>query len=111
LAHLVRTLAAGGVVPSPKASRTLLRGLSEIGARIHLDAGTVKDHVSAILQVRLWDMSDLHESAVTAELGTPFPWYEQAAGSGSLSVHIGPRLPCGGLVPVRRDRPNPTDDR
>jgi len=83
LAHLVRTLAAGGVVLSPKASRTLLRshpgteaavdeaagrvrlltvrerdvlvlvaeGLSnaEIGARIHLGAGTVKDHVSAIL--------------------------------------------------------------
>lgn len=83
LAHLVRTLAAGGVVLSPKASRTLLRGhrgtrtaddeqaarvglltarerdvlvlvaegLSngDIGVRIHLGAGTVKDHVSAIL--------------------------------------------------------------
>ncbi len=83
LAHLVRTLAAGGVVLSPKASRTLLHshpgteaavdedaarvrlltarerdvlvlvaeGLSnaDIGARIHLGAGTVKDHVSAIL--------------------------------------------------------------
>ena len=83
LAHLVRTLAAGGVVLSPKASRTLLsshpgsetavdeeaarvgllssrerevlvlvaEGLSnaDIGARIHLGAGTVKDHVSAIL--------------------------------------------------------------
>jgi DNA-binding NarL/FixJ family response regulator len=83
LAHLVRTLAAGGVVLSPKASRTLLQshpgteaavdeeaarvrlltarerdvlvlvaeGLSDadIGARIHLGAGTVKDHVSAIL--------------------------------------------------------------
>jgi DNA-binding NarL/FixJ family response regulator len=82
LAHLVRTLAAGGVVLSPKASRTLLHshpgteaavdeeagrvrlltarerdvlvlvaeGLSnaDIGARIHLSAGTVKDHVSAI---------------------------------------------------------------
>ncbi|MGW2640854.1 response regulator [Streptomyces sp. NPDC001348] len=83
LAHLVRTLAAGGVVMSPKASRALLRshpgagapqgaglarvhllsererdvlvlvaeGLSnaEIGTRIHLSAGTVKDHVSSIL--------------------------------------------------------------
>ncbi|MFI6317145.1 response regulator [Nonomuraea sp. NPDC050556] len=78
LAHLVRTLAAGGVVLSPKASRALLHnnpgtedaarvrlltprerdvlvlvaeGLSnaDIGARIHLGAGTVKDHVSAIL--------------------------------------------------------------
>ncbi|MFJ5530200.1 response regulator [Streptomyces sp. NPDC093261] len=84
LAQLVRTLAAGGVVMSPQASRTLLRthpgtepspvdeeaarvdlltdrernvlvllaeGLSnaEIGARLHLGTGTVKDHVSAIL--------------------------------------------------------------
>ncbi|MGW2570015.1 response regulator [Streptomyces sp. NPDC001537] len=83
LAHLVRTLAAGGVVLSPKASRALLRshpgagapqdadvarvhqltdrerdvlvliaeGLSnaDIGTRIHLSAGTVKDHVSSIL--------------------------------------------------------------
>lgn len=83
LAHLVRTLAAGGVVLSPKASRALLHshpgtaaavdaeaarvrlltarerdvlvlvaeGLSnaDIGARVHLGAGTVKDHVSAIL--------------------------------------------------------------
>ncbi|MEU1185451.1 response regulator transcription factor [Streptomyces sp. NPDC005820] len=84
LAQLVRTLAAGGVVLSPKASRAVWRshpgasaaaddedtarvgrltererevlvliaeGLSntEIGARIHLSAGTVKDHVSAIL--------------------------------------------------------------
>ncbi|MGV2922158.1 response regulator [Streptomyces alfalfae] len=83
LAQLVRTLAAGGVVMSPKASRALLRGhpgagapqdadvarvglLSErehdvlvlvaeglsnadIGTRIHLSAGTVKDHVSSIL--------------------------------------------------------------
>ncbi|MFE3186007.1 response regulator [Streptomyces violascens] len=83
LAQLVRTLAAGGVVLSPKASRTLLRGHpgtetavdedaarvrllttrerqvlvlvaeglsnTDIGARIHLGAGTVKDHVSAIL--------------------------------------------------------------
>ncbi|WP_185836991.1 response regulator transcription factor [Streptomyces sp. WAC 06783] len=82
-AHLVRTLAAGGVVMSPKASRALLRshpgagapqdadvarvallsdrerdvlvlvaeGLSnaDIGIRIHLSAGTVKDHVSSIL--------------------------------------------------------------
>ncbi|MER7413940.1 response regulator transcription factor [Streptomyces cacaoi] len=91
LAQLVRTLAAGGVVMSPKASRAILgtarpregRGPAEapaggdpvtarvgrltarerqvlvlvadglsnadIGARIHLSAGTVKDHVSAIL--------------------------------------------------------------
>ncbi|GAA4061693.1 response regulator transcription factor [Streptomyces shaanxiensis] len=83
LAHLVRTLAAGGVVLSPKASRAIWQnhpgaaaaddveagrvrlltererevlvliaeGLSnaDIGARIHLSAGTVKDHVSAIL--------------------------------------------------------------
>ncbi|MEU1517318.1 response regulator transcription factor [Streptomyces sp. NPDC005811] len=83
LAQLVRTLAAGGVVLSPKASRAVWRdhpgtavaddaetarvgrltererevlvliaeGLSntEIGTRIHLSAGTVKDHVSAIL--------------------------------------------------------------
>lgn len=82
LAQLVRTLAAGGVVLSPKASRTLLHGHpgteaideeaarvrlltarerdvlvlvaeglsnADIGARIHLAAGTVKDHVSAIL--------------------------------------------------------------
>ncbi|MFE0103580.1 response regulator [Streptomyces sp. NPDC059009] len=83
LAQLVRTLAAGGVVMSPKASHAVLRGhpagparddaevarighltdrerevlvliaegLSngEIGARIHLSPGTVKDYVSAIL--------------------------------------------------------------
>ncbi|SDN46750.1 two component transcriptional regulator, LuxR family [Streptomyces sp. cf386] len=83
LGQLVRTLAAGGVVLSPKASRAVWKnhpgaataddaeagrvalltererevlvliaeGLSnaDIGARIHLSAGTVKDHVSAIL--------------------------------------------------------------
>ncbi|MER7029131.1 MULTISPECIES: response regulator transcription factor [Streptomyces] len=83
LPQLVRTLAAGGVVLSPRASRALLHdhpeqggigdaeaarvdrltdrerdvlvliaeGLSnaDIGARLHLSAGTVKDHVSAIL--------------------------------------------------------------
>lgn len=85
LAQLVRTLAAGGVVLSPKASRSMLHGHpghaagagddpevrrvgllsgrerevlvlvaeglsnADIGARIHLSAGTVKDHVSAIL--------------------------------------------------------------
>ncbi|MEU5957822.1 response regulator transcription factor [Streptomyces sp. NPDC047525] len=79
LAQLVRTLAAGGVVLSPRASHAVLRGhpeadegvarvgrltererevlvlvaggLSngEIGARMHLSAATVKDHVSAIL--------------------------------------------------------------
>ncbi|NEB04464.1 response regulator transcription factor [Streptomyces sp. SID13726] len=83
LAQLVRTLAAGGVVMSPKASRAvwqshpgataaddeeaarvgrlsererevlvlIAEGLSnaEIGTRVHLSAGTVKDHVSAIL--------------------------------------------------------------
>ncbi|GGZ03062.1 DNA-binding response regulator [Streptomyces geysiriensis] len=83
LAHLVRTLAAGGVVMSPKATRALLRGHpgagapqdadvarvgllsdrerdvlvlvaeglsnADIGTRIHLSAGTVKDHVSSIL--------------------------------------------------------------
>ncbi|MCF1593191.1 response regulator [Streptomyces muensis] len=83
LAQLVRTLAAGGVVMSPKASRAvwqshpgaatvddedaarvgrltererevlvlIAEGLTnaEIGTRIHLSAGTVKDHVSAIL--------------------------------------------------------------
>ncbi|MFF4753693.1 response regulator [Streptomyces sp. NPDC002514] len=83
LAQLVRTLAAGGVVMSPRASHAVLRGhpaldtaadedvarmgrltgrerdvlvliaegLSngEIGTRIHLSVGTVKDHVSAIL--------------------------------------------------------------
>lgn len=83
LAQLVRTLAAGGIVMSPKASHAMVRafpaadpaeeealtriggltererdvlllvaeGLSnaEIGARVHLSTGTVKDHVSAIL--------------------------------------------------------------
>lgn len=83
LAQLVHTLAAGGVVMSPKASRALLRGHpgagapkeadvarvsllsdrerdvlvlvaeglsnADIGTRIHLSAGTVKDHVSSIL--------------------------------------------------------------
>jgi DNA-binding NarL/FixJ family response regulator len=83
LAQQVRTLAGGGVVMSPKASRAVLKarpaasavdaaeaarlgrltsrerqvlaliaeGLSnaDIGARIHLSSGTVKDHVSAIL--------------------------------------------------------------
>lgn len=29
-------------------------------------------------QVRLWDTTDLHDPAVTAELGTYFPWCEQA---------------------------------
>ncbi|GAA5083113.1 response regulator [Nocardia iowensis] len=83
LAQLTRTLAAGGVVLSPKVSAALLRnagtattaemdaevarverlterertvlvllaeGLSnaEIGQRVHLSVGTVKDHVSAI---------------------------------------------------------------
>lgn len=83
LAQYVRALAAGAVVLSPRASRTLLdthpgltatldaeagrvsgltdrerqvlvlvaEGLSnaDIGARLYLGAGTVKDHVSAIL--------------------------------------------------------------
>ncbi|MDX2828606.1 response regulator transcription factor [Streptomyces ipomoeae] len=84
LAQLVRTLMAGAVVMSPKASRAvwqshpgagpavddveaarvgrltererdvlvlIAEGLSnaDIGARVHLSAGTVKDHVSAIL--------------------------------------------------------------
>lgn len=83
LAQLVRTLCAGGVVMSPKASRAvwqshpgataaddeeaarvgrltererevlvlIAEGLSnaDIGSRVHLSAGTVKDHVSAIL--------------------------------------------------------------
>ncbi|MEU2235142.1 response regulator transcription factor [Streptomyces vietnamensis] len=83
LAQLVRTLAAGGVVMSPKASRAVWQnrpavspadgeaadlvakltererevlvlvaeGLSNamIGKRMHLSAGTIKDHVSAIL--------------------------------------------------------------
>jgi len=81
LAQLVRTLCAGGVVLSPKATHAVLRGRpdaaedagvarvgrlsererevlvlvaeglsnGEIGARVHLSAGTVKDHVSAIL--------------------------------------------------------------
>ncbi|MEV6125921.1 response regulator transcription factor [Streptomyces violaceusniger] len=84
LAQLVRTLAAGGVVLSSRASHAVLRdrpsgpapadteeaarvnrlsdrerevltliaeGLSnaDIGTRVHLSAGTVKDHVSAIL--------------------------------------------------------------
>lgn len=80
LAHLVRALAAGAVVLSPKVSRTVVDwrvengedaasaiarltdrereilvhiadGLSnaEIGARLYLSGGTVKDHVSAIL--------------------------------------------------------------
>jgi len=82
LAHMVRTLAAGGVVLSPKAARTVVDGYlgagadtaaatrvglltdreravlvliaeglsnTDIGARIHLSVGTVKDHVSAIL--------------------------------------------------------------
>ncbi len=83
LVQLVHTLAAGGVVMSPKASRALLRGHpgagapqdadvarvallsdrerevlvliakglsnADIGTRIHLSAGTVKDHVSSIL--------------------------------------------------------------
>ncbi|MGN5381913.1 response regulator [Streptomyces lasalocidi] len=85
LAQMVRTLASGGIVMSPKASRALLlghpgagavnaqeaeesarverltarerdvlmlvaEGLSnaDIGARLHLSVGTVKDHVSAI---------------------------------------------------------------
>ncbi|WP_394427789.1 response regulator [Streptomyces sp. SGAir0957] len=82
LAQAVRMLASGGVVMSPKATRSLLsrhpgagrtdqaiarverlsererdvlvliaEGLSnaEIGDRLHLSSGTVKDHVSAIL--------------------------------------------------------------
>ncbi|MBE8518562.1 response regulator transcription factor [Amycolatopsis sp. H6(2020)] len=82
LAQLVRTLATGGVVLSPKVTRTVVDGyldsgagsaaaaqvdqLSEreravlvliadglsntdIGHRIHVSVGTVKDHVSAIL--------------------------------------------------------------
>lgn len=32
----------------------------------------------AVPQVRLWDTSDLHDPAVSAELSTGFPWYEQA---------------------------------
>lgn len=78
LAQLVRTLAAGGVVLSPKVSGALVgraeddagtervallsdrerevlvlvaEGLSnaDIGSRVHLSTGTVKDHVSAVL--------------------------------------------------------------
>jgi hypothetical protein len=36
-------------------------------------------------QVRLWDTADLLDPAVTAELGTHFPWYEQA--TGRLEIH------------------------
>jgi DNA-binding NarL/FixJ family response regulator len=82
LAQLVRTLASGGVVLSPKVTRSVVdsyldagasseavgrvaqltdrerdvlvliaEGLSnaDIGARVHLSVGTIKDHVSAIL--------------------------------------------------------------
>ncbi|MFC0433912.1 response regulator transcription factor [Kutzneria buriramensis] len=81
LAQVVRTLAAGGVVLSPKVTRTVVDGYlsgggveaaaqvdkltereravlvliadglsnSDIGTRIHVSVGTVKDHVSAIL--------------------------------------------------------------
>lgn len=82
LAQLVRTLAAGGVVLSPKVTRTVVDGYldsgagstaasqinrltdreravlvliaeglsnADIGTRIHVSVGTVKDHVSAIL--------------------------------------------------------------
>ncbi|QNP68075.1 phytanoyl-CoA dioxygenase family protein [Streptomyces roseirectus] len=31
-------------------------------------------------QVRLWDLADLHDPAVNAELGAWLPWYEQATG-------------------------------
>ncbi|MBB2940726.1 DNA-binding NarL/FixJ family response regulator [Actinoplanes lutulentus] len=82
LAQFVRTLAGGGVVLAPKASRTLLRNLpasattdggdrmgrlseperdvlrllaqglsnAEIGVRLHLGTGTVRDHVSVVLE-------------------------------------------------------------
>ncbi|MFC9926565.1 phytanoyl-CoA dioxygenase family protein [Streptomyces sp. NPDC127190] len=36
-------------------------------------------------QVLLWDTSDLHDPAVTAELGRYFPWYEQA--TARLEIH------------------------
>lgn len=82
LAQMVRTLAHGGVVLSPKVTRTVVDGYlgsgagssaaeqvgllsereravlvliaeglsnTEIGARLHVSVGTVKDHVSAIL--------------------------------------------------------------
>ncbi|MFI9381820.1 response regulator [Kutzneria sp. NPDC052558] len=81
LAQVVRTLAAGGVVLSPKVTKTVVDGYlsgagsaavaqvekltereravlvliadglsnADIGARIHVSVGTVKDHVSAIL--------------------------------------------------------------
>ncbi|NUT99146.1 MAG: response regulator transcription factor [Saccharothrix sp.] len=82
LAQMVRTLVSGGVVLSPKVTRTVVDGYlgsgagsqasesvgrltareravlvliaeglsnSDIGARIHVSVGTVKDHVSAIL--------------------------------------------------------------
>lgn len=82
LAQLVRTLASGGVVLSPKVTRAVVDGYldagagsdaadrvarltdreravlvlvsaglsnADIGARVHLSVGTVKDHVSAIL--------------------------------------------------------------
>ncbi len=82
LAQMVRTLVSGGVVLSPKVTRTVVDGYlgsgagsaaseqvdlltereravlvliaeglsnNDIGARIHVSVGTVKDHVSAIL--------------------------------------------------------------
>ncbi|GAB2805431.1 response regulator [Lentzea nigeriaca] len=82
LAQMVRTLVSGGVVLSPKVTRTVVDGYlgsgagspaaeqvdlltereravlvliaeglsnTDIGARIHVSVGTVKDHVSAIL--------------------------------------------------------------
>lgn len=82
LAQLVRTLASGGVVLSPKVTRSVVDGFldsgagsaavdsvsrltdrerdvlvliaeglsnADIGARVHLSVGTIKDHVSAIL--------------------------------------------------------------
>ncbi|GAA3661431.1 response regulator transcription factor [Lentzea roselyniae] len=78
LAQMVRTVASGGVVLSPKVTRTVVDGYlgseasqqvgsltereravlvliaeglsnTDIGSRIHVSVGTVKDHVSAIL--------------------------------------------------------------
>ena len=82
LAQMVRTLVSGGVVLSPKVTRTVVDGYlgsgagsaaseqvglltereravlvliaeglsnTDIGARVHVSVGTVKDHVSAIL--------------------------------------------------------------
>ena len=57
-------------------------------------------------QVRLWDTADLDDPAVAEELGSRFPWYEQATGR----LEIYNRVTLWRALPGTLLRPGPLGD-